>query len=218
MKIIMVHGKLQSGKDTFFKLAKVNFIDSKIKVKRFSFADALKRIASEFGWDGTKIGDGRWFLIDTGQILRGDYILKEICEKYNHNKTLNYQYIIDKSGKKTTRKSYNIVDLYKTLTNIFTPCKDFWSNIVCCQIMNSNCDYAIITDFRFQNEYYTMLKYFISTDIYKLNITRNTVISEFVNDTSENDIKGIESYNTIENNGTIDDYMYKVEDLFNTLH
>lgn len=60
MKIILVSGKAESGKDTFYQIAE-NYMEGNNCLK-YSLASSLKRIAREMTWDGKKDERGRWFL------------------------------------------------------------------------------------------------------------------------------------------------------------
>lgn len=60
LKILMLSGKSGCGKDTFFELSK-NLFPS-LNIIRFSFADQVKEIALEIGWDGVKDAKGIDFL------------------------------------------------------------------------------------------------------------------------------------------------------------
>ena len=68
MKIVLISGKARSGKDTFYKIAS-EFISGNYKIKcfRFAFADEVKKIAKELGWNGEKDEKGR-----SGLIMIGD--------------------------------------------------------------------------------------------------------------------------------------------------
>lgn len=68
MIVILLSGKAEAGKDTFFELLAQKF--PKQAIKRIAFADALKRIAFEMGWDGNKDITGRRLLQDLGEIGR----------------------------------------------------------------------------------------------------------------------------------------------------
>lgn len=64
MKLVALCGYATSGKDS----AAVALV--KKGWARVAFADSLKEIASELGWDGEKDDHGRWFLQQLGQSVR----------------------------------------------------------------------------------------------------------------------------------------------------
>ncbi|KYZ76674.1 hypothetical protein AXX12_09655 [Anaerosporomusa subterranea] len=68
MIVILLSGKAEAGKDTFFEMTAQRY--AKRVIKRIAFADALKRIAFEMGWDGHKDVAGRRLLQDLGEIGR----------------------------------------------------------------------------------------------------------------------------------------------------
>lgn len=61
MKIILLSGKARSGKDSFYKIAKeyieANYTDY-VPIK-LAFADEVKNVAKEIGWNGEKDAKGR---------------------------------------------------------------------------------------------------------------------------------------------------------------
>jgi hypothetical protein len=66
--VILLSGKAEAGKDTFFEMTAQRY--AKGIIKRIAFADALKCIAFEMGWDGHKDVAGRRLLQDLGEIGR----------------------------------------------------------------------------------------------------------------------------------------------------
>ena len=65
MITLCISGKATSGKTTAAQVILENFTSNS-----FSFADEVKRIACEFGWDGKKDARGRRLLQRTGDIGR----------------------------------------------------------------------------------------------------------------------------------------------------
>lgn len=63
--LIGISGKKRIGKDTCG-----HYLELKHGFCRIGFADALKRYARKFGWDGKKDEKGRQFLQDLGMIVR----------------------------------------------------------------------------------------------------------------------------------------------------
>ncbi len=68
MIVILLSGKAEAGKDTFFEMTAERY--AKRLIKRIAFADALKEIAFAMGWDGNKDVRGRGLLQDLGEIGR----------------------------------------------------------------------------------------------------------------------------------------------------
>lgn len=66
MKIVIINGQPESGKDTF-----VHFIQDKIgqKCLNISSVDLVKEIATECGWNGEKTPKNRKFLSDLKDLL-----------------------------------------------------------------------------------------------------------------------------------------------------
>ena len=60
LSIILVSGKAESGKDSFYEIARSESTNH--LVERVSFADEVKRIARMIGWDGNKDQRGITFL------------------------------------------------------------------------------------------------------------------------------------------------------------
>lgn len=68
MIILLLSGKAEAGKDTFFDVAAEQY--NNLRIKRIAFADALKKIAFDMGWDGHKDAAGRRLLQDLGEVGR----------------------------------------------------------------------------------------------------------------------------------------------------
>lgn len=62
--IIAVLGKAQAGKDTFAQIVKEQL---SWDIQRLAFADPIKRIAREIGWNERKDEKGRQLLMDIGE-------------------------------------------------------------------------------------------------------------------------------------------------------
>ena len=76
MKIILLSGKAESGKDTFHKIAedflleRYNLGMGNLNVVRLAFADAVKEASVNIGWNGVKDEKGRSGLIMVGNGAR----------------------------------------------------------------------------------------------------------------------------------------------------
>jgi hypothetical protein len=85
MKVILIAGKAQNGKDTTANFLKENMENGGYKVLIIHFADYLKFLCkSYFGWDGTKSDNGRFILQHVGtDIIRQkspDFWLNNVIE------------------------------------------------------------------------------------------------------------------------------------------
>lgn len=98
MKVILVSGKAQHGKDTFAELLRKNLENDGKSVLLTHYADLLKYICKHyFGWDGQKDDKGRWLLQYVGtDVIRKqnptmwvDFVVMML--KYFHE---NWEYVI----------------------------------------------------------------------------------------------------------------------------
>jgi hypothetical protein len=62
MILLLLSGKAESGKDTVWEIIERNYKKTYFDVQKFSFADAVKSIAFDLGWDGEKDAQGRRLL------------------------------------------------------------------------------------------------------------------------------------------------------------
>ena len=63
--LILISGKAGTGKDTIGE-----YLVRKFGFKRYAFADRLKEVATELGWNGEKDFAGRKFLQELGSVVR----------------------------------------------------------------------------------------------------------------------------------------------------
>lgn len=72
MRVILISGQAQHGKDTFGKMLEVELRTLGFSTQIIHFADALKFVCKEyFGWDGNKDERGRFLLQHVGtEIVR----------------------------------------------------------------------------------------------------------------------------------------------------
>lgn len=94
MKIVIINGQAQAGKDTFVQFA-YNYQSKKaieeperqIKVYNISSVDFVKDVARFAGWNGIKDERGRQFLSDLKDCmtLYDDIPIKKIKERINHH-------------------------------------------------------------------------------------------------------------------------------------
>lgn len=80
MKVVIINGRPQSGKDTFIGFCQ-EYLGSMF-VKYCHFAEMAKDIAKKCGWNGEKDDKSRWFLAELTRIMTeyNDYPFKSICK------------------------------------------------------------------------------------------------------------------------------------------
>ena len=94
MKVITISGKAQHGKDTFANMLKEQ-IEQKGKTAQIvKFADGVKEIAREKGWNGEKDNNGRVLLQFIGTEWGRQQIDKNIWVKKAENKFQNVDYVL----------------------------------------------------------------------------------------------------------------------------
>ena len=92
--IIMLTGKAGCGKDTAYKIMKKYANKS---IKRYAFADPLKNIAYEAGWDGIKDEKGRRFLVSLGKVIneyQNNFFAKTLADGINRVPTMSDNKVI----------------------------------------------------------------------------------------------------------------------------
>lgn len=96
MKIILISGKAQHGKDTFSYFLKEELTKNNSSCLIMHFGDALKYIAKEyFNWDGIKDAEGRTLLQTIGtEIVRAkdEHFWTDFIGRLA--RVLNYDYIL----------------------------------------------------------------------------------------------------------------------------
>ena len=188
--IVMLSGKAQAGKDSFCTAMLECLEEGTVVGKRYSFADHLKSLATLYGWNGSKEGEGRSLLIDLGQIARGDY------------NRVGSQLISTYSQEEVVRETYDILDLYSFVVNKqgIRPNKDYWVSLVANQIEEDRLPFAIISDWRFLNEYNFIAANF--DNVFPIRITRSNSLT--IDDRSETELdKLTEGFLPINNNGSL---------------
>lgn len=89
--IITIAGKARHGKDTFARLLKEK-LDGDVQILRF--ADGVKELAYNKGWNGKKDNNGRAFLQFIGTEYGREQIDKNIWVKKAENKIRSVDYVI----------------------------------------------------------------------------------------------------------------------------
>lgn len=105
MKIILLSGKAESGKDTFYESANdyiMNYYGMLVSSYRVAFGDFVKDIAYQLGWDGVKDEKGRAFLQWIGDGARAfnpriwiDKGINKIKSNMGYNDTKAYTFVTD---------------------------------------------------------------------------------------------------------------------------
>lgn len=86
MKVILINGMAQSGKDTFISLCQKE--NSKTKIINISTVDLVKEAAIILGWDNIKDEKGRKFLSDLKSLALS---YSDLSEKYIKDTLNNFQ-------------------------------------------------------------------------------------------------------------------------------
>jgi hypothetical protein len=206
MNLILVSGKAQAGKDTFYMLLNAYLRESfpDVSCQRFAFADALKSIATKYGWAGGKAGEGRSFLIDVGQILRGDY------ERDDSRGTVKSLL----TGDLVTRNTYDVHLLHQILCLDYKPSPDFRVKQCARSIRGSTPILSVVTDWRFPNEGEDLRASVDFKHVTTVRIERLGGTSERVDDPSETGLDSYEFDSVVKNPGTVAGYEKEIEEWF----
>lgn len=195
--VILLSGKARSGKDTVFSLMKEYF--GEMACQRFAFADYLKKICKDdFGWDGSKEGQGRDLLITVGQLLRDDVVYTNGSFKFGNNYKAIHNLVWG---------SYSYLDLFYKVHAWYHPFEDFLVSYVFEKIEASQASIAVVTDFRFLNEKNMFLKEktFITKTV---RIERGESLN--INDPSETELDNFSFDYVVQNNESVDILKEKV--------
>ena len=68
MKLIVINGTAESGKDTFIEYLVNNIHRDKILIFNESTIDPVKKALTILGWDGTKTPENRQWMVDMKQL------------------------------------------------------------------------------------------------------------------------------------------------------
>lgn len=95
--IIAISGKARTGKNTFARYV-TSVLSENNTVSELAFADKIKNVArKEYGWDGSKKGNGRAVLDLVGKLLRKaepDCLVDNILAKLGEKKSANGEVIL----------------------------------------------------------------------------------------------------------------------------
>ena len=130
--IIMLTGKAGCGKDTAYKIMKKYANKS---IKRYAFADLLKDIAYEAGWDGIKDEKGRKLLVSLGKAInqyQKNFFVFETANAITEDKDISTKVITD----------LRLPCEYKTMREWFPNCE----RIVLIKIFGRASEYGRTTD------------------------------------------------------------------------
>ena len=151
MKIICVNGYARSGKDSFCDAAFYN----RGLVYPFSTIDEIKRLASQFGWDGKKDAKGRKLLSDLKDCLTeyNNFPTKHIIEQIKvrldiiqegeiYNNVIFLVQMREPKEIEYWKENYNARALLIT-----RPLKDVkWGNHADDNVLNADYDYVLVND------------------------------------------------------------------------
>lgn len=210
-KVILVSGKIHSGKNQLSEFLQKEFENKSLKVSSDLFAKSLKdgckedfkKLANVLENISEEIKAKINLWIDQRQLmLNGDAVVRDIESTINKLIIKNENWYENKTD--ITR---NILQLYGT--QIFRDRVDnnWWVKQVKSRCVASNDDVIIITDCRFPNEIIEMFddEYEIITIRITRNINTNDIIASHDSETALDDWK--EWNFEINNNGTLHDLM-----------
>lgn len=187
LKIILIAGKKQSGKDTVSK-----YLSEKYNYLQLSFAQELKRQATHYVSDIFRDSKNKLFSLD----FEDEEFKKQVIPYKYNTKKRTYRELLQYFGTEFVREFFD---------------DSIWAKIVVDKIKKFDYwDKFVISDFRFKNEFNT-LRDSLSND-YKIVTMR---VDRFNADTkdihiSENDLNDFDFDYILENNDTL-------ESLYNTV-
>lgn len=92
MELILISGKAQHGKDTLAEMIKYHYESmTSSKVKTLAFADTLKGLAKQIGWNGEKNDKGRTLLQDLGDTIKAYHGLDFFSQETLKRIILDYE-------------------------------------------------------------------------------------------------------------------------------
>jgi len=205
MKIVLISGKLQSGKNTAAEYIKTLLEDKGKSVKTDLFAKSVKDGCKE---DFKKLAEVLNTFVD--DILTSELFSSEICinilrklrisdENWYENKTDITRVLLQIYGTDIFRKRVSI---------------DYWVDDFIKRIANKKCDYLLVTDVRFLNEIEGIFK--SGHEIITIRINRNIETkSEHISETA------LDNYlfwnHVIENNDTKDELFKQCKIIINQI-
>jgi len=208
MKIILLSGKMQSGKNTCADILK-EILESKQKtVEMVAFANELKKCCEKDFLSLSEYLNNKCssFINEYGNLLPVE-ALKEIselkikCDNWYEDKTPLTRIILQTYG-----------------TNIFRARVDenYWVNKFNEKICNLKSDYVIVTDVRFPNEIECVKDFFYDImsvdDIISIRINRNTgIVNYHPSETALDDYNNFDV--VLYNNGTMEDFKNTIQSL-----
>jgi mRNA degradation ribonuclease J1/J2 len=207
-KVILVSGRMRSGKNQFSEFLKRNLINDGLKVFEDLFARSLKDGCKEDFLNlknvleniSEEIKAKVNLFIDQRQIMLSDSVINDIEKTIDKLKIKDENWYEDKTD--ITR---SILQLYGT--EIFRRRVDnnYWVKQVKDRCISSNDDVIIITDCRFPNEITEMFCDDYETIVVRIirNINTNEHVSNHASETALDNWK--EWSYIVENNGTLDD-------------
>lgn len=129
MKTIGIVGYMQNGKDTVAEIIQKELFPKTVEIVHF--ADPLKELARQIGWDGRKDKKGRWFLQRLGVLCRGlkkDYWvdkMRSVIHKQNA-RSLDFLLIPDL---RFANEAEMLNDYYSEIIVVKRPIKGWWRRL-----------------------------------------------------------------------------------------
>ena len=197
MKLILVSGKANSGKDHVSnKLSEyitknfyTGYSNYKAKPIRMSLAEPVKQIARDvFGWNGEKDDKGRRLLINIGT-----WVGKDFGSKFIAGEDIIY----------LGCKEENISDIYKKFTRYFKPSVNLWSGILKDKILYTKEEKPVenifvVSDNRFEDEI-VYLQTIFGDDVIPIRVKENQR-TKYIDDISETDLDKYDKFDFIIDN------------------
>lgn len=145
MKVVVINGTPESGKDTFVDFCKT--ANKQIGIISYSTIDTVKKIAGYLGWDGRKTELDRKFLAELKSAITNwdeDFFIKEIRQIINLYKSVNYQLVLFVFCREPWQIK-KIVENFNAATLLIErkDKKGKQSNIADSSVFNYNYDYKI---------------------------------------------------------------------------
>jgi uridine kinase len=213
--IILISGKLQSGKNTFAEFLNKRFVEYGYKVGEDSFARSLKKAAeNDFSRLCVYLNN---FISSCKPLLyklkeaSGSDLVHVLSEKMDSLYTFPTNFYEDKND--ITRI---LLQIYGTEIFRNRVDNDYWSKQVAKRCLENENDITIITDTRFENEIECVYDYSDEYDITTIRVERFMERDDEKNNhSSETGLDNYENWHYIvENNSNIDDFESSADIIF----
>jgi len=208
--IILVSGRMQSGKNQIAEYLKEAFNEHNLKVGFDLFASSLKDgckedfkvLADYLNSETEKIKSMVNMLFDLTRYPERTAVFEHISYMLDQMKLENHNWYEDK-----TTVSRMILQIYGTEIFRQRVDNDWWAKQTKNRVLNVDNDVTIITDARFENELQTFIDVPNDCKVYSLRVQRtNDNDSKIARHESETALDDYTAWDYIvENNGTLDD-------------